>query len=114
MKILQLLVLVSLLIAITSLVSILLINNIATQLSEIETPKITTLYQMEILLEETAKNIFDFSRLEQAPQKQQFQENINEFKMNMDELRRLSSTAEEDKLLLLLDNDLAKQFSNFN
>jgi signal transduction histidine kinase len=118
MKILQLLVLVSLgiafLIGITSLVSILLINNIATELSENEAPKITTLYQMEILLEETAKNIFDFSRLEEAAQKQEFQANTNEFKMNIDELRRLSSTAEEDKeLILLLDNDLAKQFSNF-
>lgn len=118
MKILQLLILISLgtafLIGITSLLSILLINNITTELSENETPKITTLYQMEILLEEIAKDIFDFSRLEQAPQKQNFQANTNDFRMNADELRRVVSTTEDNReLILLLDNDLAKQFSNF-
>ena len=73
MKILQLLILLCLgiafLIGITSLVSVIQINDIANELSEKETPKITTLYQMEIYLEEATKDIFDFSRLEQAPEK---------------------------------------------
>jgi signal transduction histidine kinase len=120
MKILHLLILVCLgtafLIGITSLLSITRINAIASELSENETPKITTLYQMEILLEEAAKEIFDFSRLEQAPQKQQFEASINEFRVNAEGLRRLASTGggEDDKeLRLLLDNNLTKQFSYF-
>jgi signal transduction histidine kinase len=71
---------------------------------------------MEILLEEAAKEIFDFSRLEQAPQKQQFEASINEFRVNAEGLRRLASTGggEDDKeLRLLLDNNLTKQFSYF-
>jgi signal transduction histidine kinase len=119
MKILQLLILVclgtALIIGMTSLLYITRINDIASELSENETPKITTLYQMEILLEEAAKDIFDFSRLEQAPQKQEFQANTNDFKINADELRRLASKAEEDdkELTLLLDDNLTKQFSYF-
>jgi signal transduction histidine kinase len=120
MKILHLLILVCLgtafLIGITSLLSITRINAIASELSENETPKITTLYQMEILLEEAAKEIFDFSSLEQAPQKQQFEASINEFRVNAEGLRRLASTGggEDDKeLRLLLDNNLTKQFSYF-
>src|SRR5215211_2524229 len=120
MKILHLLILVCLgtafLIGVTSLLSITRINAIASELSEIETPKITTLYQMEILLEEAAKEIFDFSRLEQAPQKQEFESSVNEFRVNAEELRRLASTGggEDDKeLRLLLDNNLTKQFSYF-
>src|SRR5215208_5420481 len=124
MKILQLLIIVSLgtafLIGMTSLLSITRINDIARDLSQNETPKITTLYQMEILLEEAAKDIFDFSRLEQAPQKQEFQANTNDFKINADELRRLASTAEEaeeeednKELTALLDDNLTKQFSYF-
>jgi signal transduction histidine kinase len=120
MKILQLLIIVSLgsafLIGMTSLLSITRINDIASDLSQNETPKITTLYQMEILLEESAKDIFDFSRLEQAPQKQEFQANTNDFKINADELRRLARTAEEDdnrELTVLLDDNLTKQFSYF-
>jgi signal transduction histidine kinase len=71
---------------------------------------------MEILLEEAAKDIFDFSRLEQAPQKQEFQANTNDFKMNADELRRLANTAAEEdskELTVLLDDNLTKQFSYF-
>jgi signal transduction histidine kinase len=120
MKILQLLILVCLgtafLIGITSLLSITRINDIASELSEIETPKITTLYQMEILLEEATKEIFDFSRLEQAPQKQEFETSVNEFRINAEGLSRLSSTGEgeDDKeLRSLLDNNLTKQFSYF-
>jgi signal transduction histidine kinase len=120
MKILQLLIIVSLgtafLIGMTSLLSITRINDIARDLSQNETPKITTLYQMEILLEEAAKDIFDFSRLEQAPQKQEFQANTNDFKMNADELRRLANTAAEEdskELTVLLDDNLTKQFSYF-
>jgi signal transduction histidine kinase len=120
MRILQLLILVSLgtafLIGMTSLLSITRINDIASELSENETPKITTLYQMEILLEEAAKEIFDFSMLEQAPQKQKFQASINEFRINAEGLRRLASTTEgqDDKeLRLLLDDNLTKQFSYF-
>ena len=135
MKILHLLILVCLgtafLIGVTSLLSITRINDIASELSENETPKITTLYQMEILLEEAAKEIFDFSRLEQAPQKQEFESSVNEFRVNAEELRRLASTGggeddkelrrlastgggEDDKeLRLLLDNNLTKQFSYF-
>jgi signal transduction histidine kinase len=120
MKILHLLILVFLgtafLIGVTSLLSITRINAIASELSENETPKITTLYQMEILLEEAAKEIFDFSSLEQAPQKQQFEASINEFRVNAEGLRRLASTGggEDDKeLRLLLDNNLTKQFSYF-
>jgi signal transduction histidine kinase len=120
MKILQLLIIVSLgtafLIGITSLLSITRINDIARDLSQSETPKITTLYQMEILLEQAAKDIFDFSRLEQAPQKQEFQANTNDFKMNADELRRLANTAAEEdskELTVLLDDNLTKQFSYF-
>lgn len=120
MKILQLLILVCLgtafLIGITSLLSITRINDIASELSEIETPKITTLYQMEILLEEASKEIFDFSRLEQAPQKQEFEASVNEFRINAEGLRRLASRGEgeDDKeLRLLLDNNLTKQFSYF-
>src|SRR5215208_3608390 len=119
MKILQLLIIVSLgtafLIGMTSLLSITRINDIARDLSQNETPKITTLYQMEILLEEAAKDIFDFSRLDQAPQKQEFQANTNDFKINADELRRLARTAEEDnkELTVLLDDNLTKQFSYF-
>jgi signal transduction histidine kinase len=120
MKILQLLILVCLgtafLIGITSLLSITRINDIASELSEIETPKITTLYQMEILLEEATKEIFDFSRLEQAPQKQEFETSVNEFRINAEGLRRLANTGEgeDDKeLKLLLDNNLTKQFSYF-
>jgi signal transduction histidine kinase len=120
MKILHLLILVCLgtafLIGITSLLSITRINAIASELSENETPKITTLYQMEILLEEAAKEIFDFSSLEQAPQKQQFEASINEFRVNAEGLRRLASIGggEDDKeLRLLLDNNLTKQFSYF-
>src|ERR687891_1678703 len=116
MKILQLLIIVSLgsafLIGMTSLLSITRINDIARDLSQNETPKITILYQMEILLEEAAKDIFDFSRLEQAPQKQEFQANTNDFKINADELRRLARTAEEDdnrELTVLLDDNLTKQ-----
>src|SRR5215212_120005 len=120
MKILHLLILVCLgtafLIGITSLLSITRINAIASELSENETPKITTLYQMEILLEEAAKEIFDFSSLEQAPQKQQFEASINEFRVNAEGLRRLASTGggeDEKELRLLLDNNLTKQFSYF-
>jgi signal transduction histidine kinase len=120
MKILQLLIIVSLgtafLIGMTSLLSITRINDIARDLSQNETPKITTLYQMEILLEQAAKDIFDFSRLEQAPQKQEFQANTNDFKMNADELRRLANTAAEEdskELTVLLDDNLTKQFSYF-
>ena len=123
MKILQLLIIVSLgtafLIGMTSLLSITRINDIARDLSQNETPKITILYQMEILLEEAAKDIFDFSRLEQAPQKQEFQANTNDFKINADELRRLANTAEEaeegdnKELTVLLDDNLTKQFSYF-
>ena len=120
MKILQLLIIVSLgtafLIGMTSLLSITRINDIARDLSQNETPKITTLYQMEILLEQAAKDIFDFSRLEQAPQKQEFQANANDFKMNADELRRLANTAAEEdskELTVLLDDNLTKQFSYF-
>jgi signal transduction histidine kinase len=100
----------------TSLLSITRINDIARDLSQNETPKITTLYQMEILLEQAAKDIFDFSRLEQAPQKQEFQANTNDFKMNADELRRLANTAAEEdskELTVLLDDNLTKQFSYF-
>jgi signal transduction histidine kinase len=123
MKILQLLIIVSLgtafLIGMTSLLSITRINDIARDLSQNETPKITTLYQMEILLEQAAKDIFDFSRLEQAPQKQEFQANTNDFKMNADELRRLANTAEEAEeednreLTVLLVDNLTTQFSYF-
>src|SRR5215208_346317 len=120
MKILHLLILVCLgtafLIGITSLLSITRINAIASELSENETPKITTLYQMEILLEEAAKEIFDFASLEQAPQKQQFEASINEFRVNAEGLRRLASTGggeDEKELRLLLDNNLTKQFSYF-
>jgi signal transduction histidine kinase len=120
MKILQLLIIVSLgtafLIGMTSLLSITRINDIARDLSQNETPKIMTLYQMEILLEQAAKDIFDFSRLEQAPQKQEFQANTNDFKMNADELRRLANTAAEEdskELTVLLDDNLTKQFSYF-
>jgi signal transduction histidine kinase len=120
MKILHLLILVCLgtafLIGITSLLSITRINAIASELSENETPKITTLYQMEILLEEAAKEIFDFSRLEQAPQKQHFEASINEFRVNAEGLRRLASTGggeDEKELRLLLDDNLTKQFSYF-
>ncbi|HEU4446590.1 MAG TPA: ATP-binding protein [Nitrososphaeraceae archaeon] len=120
MKILQLLILVCLgtafLIGITSLLNVILINDIASELSENQTPKITTLYRMQILLKEATKDIFDFSRLEEAPQIQEFQANTNDFEINADELRRLASTTgdEEDKeLMLLLDDDLAKQFSYF-
>jgi signal transduction histidine kinase len=120
MKILQLLILVCLgtafPIGMTSLLSITRINDIASELSENETPKITTLYQMEILLEEATKEIFDFSMLEQAAQKQEFQASINEFRINAEGLRRLASTTEgqDDKeLRLLLDDNLTKQFSYF-
>ena len=120
MKILQLLILVCLgtafLIGITSLLSITRINDIVSELSEIETPKITTLYQMEILLEEASKEIFGFSRLEQAPQKQEFETSVNEFRINAEGLRRLANTGEgeDDKeLRSLLDNNLTKQFSYF-
>jgi signal transduction histidine kinase len=120
MKILQLLIIVSLgtafLIGMTSLLSITRIHDIARDLSQNETPKIMTLYQMEILLEQAAKDIFDFSRLEQAPQKQEFQANTNDFKMNADELRRLANTAAEEdskELTVLLDDNLTKQFSYF-
>jgi signal transduction histidine kinase len=119
MKILSLLILVCLgiafLIGITSLLSVIQINDIANELSENETPKITTLYQMEILLEEATKDIFDFSRLEQAPDKEKFQANTNDFKINADNLRRLAYSEDEvDKeLTLLLDQDLAMQFSHF-
>jgi signal transduction histidine kinase len=54
--------------------------------------------------------------LEQAPQKQQFEASINEFRVNAEGLRRLASTGggEDDKeLRLLLDNNLTKQFSYF-
>ena len=119
MKILSLLILVCLgiafLIGITSLLSVIQINDIANELSENETPKITTLYQMEILLEEATKDIFDFSRLEQAPDKEEFQANTNDFKINADNLRRLADSEDEiDKeLTLLLDQDLIMQFSHF-
>lgn len=119
MKILHLLILIcsgiAFLIGITSLLSVIRINDIANELSENETPKITTLYQMEILLEEAAKDIFDFSRLEQAPDKEEFQTNTNDFKMNADNLRRLAVSQDEvDKeLTLLLDHDLTNQFSYF-
>lgn len=120
MKILQLLILVCLgtafLIGITSLLNVILINEIARQLSENQAPKITTLYQMQILLEDATKDIFDFSRLEEAPQKQEFQANTNDFQINADELRRLASTTgddEDNELILLLDDDLPKQFSYF-
>lgn len=119
MKILSTLILVCLgiafLIGITSLLSVIQINDIANELSENETPKITTLYQMEILLEEATKDIFDFSRLEQAPDKEKFQGNTNDFKIYADNLRRLAYSEDEvDKeLTLLLDQDLAMQFSHF-
>lgn len=119
MKILQLLILVCLgiafLIGITSLVSVIQINGIANELSEKETPKITTLYQMEILLEEATKDIFDFSRLEQAPDKEEFQANTNDFKINTDNLKRLADSEDEvdEELTLLLDRDLTTQFSYF-
>jgi signal transduction histidine kinase len=118
MKILQMLILICLgtafLIGITSLVSIILINDIASELSENQTPKVTILYQMQILLEEAIKDIFDFSRLEQAPQKEEFQANTNDFEINADELRRLAITGDQDReLILLLDDDLDKQFSYF-
>jgi signal transduction histidine kinase len=122
MKILQLLILVCLgtafLIGITSLVSIILINGIASELSEEQAPKITTLYQMQILLEDATSDIFDFSRLEEAPQNQEFQADTIDFQINADELRRLASTGDDDdnddnELILLLDDDLAKQFSYF-
>lgn len=119
MKILSTLILVCLgiafLIGITSLLSVIQINDIANELSENETPKITTLYQMEILLEEATKDIFDFSRLEQAPDKEKFQANTNDFKIYADNLRRLAYSEDEvDKeLTLLLDQDLAMQFSHF-
>ena len=45
-------------IGVTSILSVIQINDIANELSENETPKITTLYQMEILLEEATKDIF--------------------------------------------------------
>ena len=121
MKILHLLILVSLgtasLIGVTSLLSIIPINDIARKLSESETPKVTALYQMEILLEEAAKDIFDFARLEQPPQIQEFQADTNDFKMNASELRRLASapsSSSEDKQLILLLDDLDKQFYYFN
>jgi signal transduction histidine kinase len=118
MKILQLLILVCLgtafLIGITSLVSILLINGIASELSENQTPKITTLYQMQILLEDATRDIFDFSRLEEAPQRQEFQADTNDFQINADELRRLASTGDdEDNQLILSYDNLTKQFSYF-
>jgi signal transduction histidine kinase len=119
MKILQLLILVCLgtafLIGITSLVSIILINDIASELSENQAPKITTLYQMQILLEDATRDIFDFSRLEEAPQNREFQADTNDFQINADELRRLASIRddEDSELILLLDDDLPKQFSYF-
>jgi signal transduction histidine kinase len=119
MKILQLLIVVCLgtafLIGITSLVGVIQINDIANELSENETPKITTLYQMEILLEEATKDIFDYSRLEQAPDKEEFQANTNDFKINADNLKRLTDSEHEvDKeLTLLLEQDLTMQFSYF-
>ena len=121
MKILQLLILVCLgtafLIGITSLVSILLINEIASEVSENQIPKMTTLYQMQILLEDATRDIFDFSRLEEAPQRQEFQADTNDFQINADELRRLAGTGDDDnednELILLLDDDLTKQFSYF-
>jgi signal transduction histidine kinase len=119
MKILQLLILVCLgtafLIGITSLVSIVLINDIASELTENQAPKITTLYQMQILLEDATRDIFDSSRLEEAPQNQEFQADTNDFEINADELRRLASTGddEDNELILLLDGDLTEQFSYF-
>src|SRR5918997_6874291 len=119
MKILQLLILVCLgtafLIGITSLVSIVLINEIASEVSENQTPKITTLYQMQILLEDATRHIFDFSRLEEAPQRQEFQADTNDFQINADELRRLAGTGDddEDKQLILSYDNLTKQFSYF-
>ena len=119
MKILQLLILVCLgiafLVGMTSLLSVIRINDIASELSKNETPKITTLYQMQILLEEATKDIFDFSRLEQAPDKEDFQANTKDFKTNADNLRRLADSEDEvDKeLTLLLDHDLSTQFSYF-
>ncbi|HEX6282348.1 MAG TPA: HAMP domain-containing sensor histidine kinase [Nitrososphaera sp.] len=107
---------IAFLIGTTSLLSITRINDIANELSENETPKIITLYQMEILLEEATKDIFDFSRLEQAPEKQEFQANTNDFKMNADRLRMLADTEEEEvdkELTLLLDHNLTNQFSYF-
>jgi signal transduction histidine kinase len=118
MKILELLILVCLgtafLIGMTSLLGVILMNGIANELSKNQTPKIVTLYQMQILLEEATKDIFDFSRLEEPPQKQDFQAATNDFEMNAHELRRLASTGNENKeLVLLLDDSLAKQFSYF-
>jgi signal transduction histidine kinase len=119
MRILQLLILVcsgiAFLIGITSLLSVIQINEIANELSENETPKITTLYQMEILLEEATKDIFDFSRLEQAPDKEEFKANTNDFKINADNLKRLADSQDEvnKELTLLLDQDLTTQFSYF-
>jgi signal transduction histidine kinase len=119
MKILQLLILVCLgiafLVGMTSLLSVIRINDIASELSKNETPKITTLYQMQILLEEATKDIFDFSRLEQAPDKEDFQADTKDFKTNADNLRRLADSEDEvDKeLTLLLDHDLSTQFSYF-
>ena len=119
MKILQMLILVCLgtafLIGITSLVSIILINDIASEVSENQTPKITTLYQMQILLEDATRDIFDFSRLEEAPQRQEFQADTNDFQINADELRRLASTGDddEDNQLILSYDNLTKQFSYF-
>ncbi|MDQ3966956.1 MAG: ATP-binding protein [Thermoproteota archaeon] len=105
------------LIGITSLMSTMLINGIANELSEEQTPKITTLYQMQILLEDATRDIFDFSRLEEAPENQEFQANTNDFQINVHELRRLASTGDDDddenKLILLLDDNLTKQFSYF-
>ncbi len=97
--------------------STMLINGIANELSEEQTPKITTLYQMQILLEDATRDIFDFSRLEEAPENQEFQANTNDFQINVHELRRLASTGDDDddenKLILLLDDNLTKQFSYF-
>jgi signal transduction histidine kinase/flagellar motor switch/type III secretory pathway protein FliN len=123
MKILQLLILVCLgivfLVGVTSLLGVIQINTIARELSEQETPKVITLYQMAISLGESVKDIIDFSKLmdsnpsaeEQAAEKQEFQVNTNDFNINTQELRRLASTLDDKQLILLLD-DVDKQFSH--
>jgi hypothetical protein len=123
MKILQLLILVCLgtafLVGVTSLLGVIQINNITRELSEQETPKVITLYQMAISLEKSVKDIIDFSKLmdsnpsaeAQAAEKQEFQVNTNDFNINTQELRRLASTLDDKQLILLLD-DVDKQFSH--
>jgi signal transduction histidine kinase len=107
------------LVGVTSLLGVIQINNITRELSEQETPKVITLYQMAISLEKSVKDIIDFSKLmdsnpsaeAQAAEKQEFQVNTNDFNINTQELRRLASTLDDKQLILLLD-DVDKQFSH--